>query len=380
MKRRKSKNTHVSSGRPSIEWKKVAINILITASILSCIAYLGALGRNLIKVRIDQESLSDRAKDRYLIDTKGLEKTVVVLEDSDGDISQVWQVIYDAETADMIVYYIPRWVYSPDYSRIFDQYIAVSDYKYAGFLFEEGREVEYSLWQLINLTGIPADSYIWFGDEYSNMAGIELEGDVTDLERVMNPFSPSEILTKSSLLVDLSGEVSTNLDKFALYRRANRILSVYSAGYANEINLTDEYATIDAISQDGDLIKVVNQAEVDRELDKLMYIVRNRDLEKEQVKVEVFNGSTVSGAASRYARRIKNAGLKVVRYDNAPTRYKKTLIYVSDLDRFDDSLELAAELMAVEVEITTEIPDFMTTGDIVIILGQDLEGEMTWKK
>lgn len=98
----------------------------------------------------------------------------------------------------------------------------------------------------------------------------------------------------------------------------------------------------------------------------------DRELEKERVRVEVYNGSGLSGYASQYARKIRNSGCEVVRYDNAPDEQEKTQFYVPKKDDFTNSLGVIFELFPGTYEIVEGRPSFMTTGDIVIILGKDI--------
>ena len=98
----------------------------------------------------------------------------------------------------------------------------------------------------------------------------------------------------------------------------------------------------------------------------------DRELEKEQVRVEVYNGSGMTGYAGQYARKIRNSGCEVVRYDNAPQLEEKTKFYVPKMENFKNSLDVILELFPGTYEIIEGRPSFMTTGDIVIILGKDI--------
>jgi len=80
----------------------------------------------------------------------------------------------------------------------------------------------------------------------------------------------------------------------------------------------------------------------------------------------------MSGYASQYARKIKNSGCEVVRYDNSSALEEKTKFYVSKPENFKNSLNVILELFPGTYEIIEGRPSFMTTGDIVIILGKDI--------
>ncbi len=98
----------------------------------------------------------------------------------------------------------------------------------------------------------------------------------------------------------------------------------------------------------------------------------DRELEKERVRVEVYNGSGLSGYASQYARKIRNSGCEVVRYDNAPKEQDETQFFVPKQEDFPRSLSVVFEIFPGTYEIVQSRPSFMTTGDIVIILGKDI--------
>jgi hypothetical protein len=97
-------------------------------------------------------------------------------------------------------------------------------------------------------------------------------------------------------------------------------------------------------------------------------------LEKERVRVEVYNASGIPGIASSFARKISNSCCDVVRFDNAPNIEDSTLLYIPNPDDFVESTEAVTELFTWPYKIINGRPSFMTTGDIVIILGKDISG------
>jgi hypothetical protein len=95
--------------------------------------------------------------------------------------------------------------------------------------------------------------------------------------------------------------------------------------------------------------------------------------------VEVYNGSGIPKAALRYSRTVQNLGTRVVRTGNAPIDEEKTKIYISKKDSFNKSLSLVEKIFVDKPEIIEGRPAFMTTGDIVIVLGKDIQREVDWK-
>ncbi len=62
----------------------------------------------------------------------------------------------------------------------------------------------------------------------------------------------------------------------------------------------------------------------------------------------------------------------MVRFDNAPSKESSTKFYVPNQAEFKNSLAIIRELLPGQYELINGRPSFMTTGDIVIILGEDI--------
>jgi hypothetical protein len=127
------------------------------------------------------------------------------------------------------------------------------------------------------------------------------------------------------------------------------------------------------LSESGGRINYLNTSVFDEEYRSVISQVIDKSLEKERVRIEIYNGSGVEGAAMQLGRKIENAGCDVVRYENAPNTQEKTSIYISDTSRFEKSLALVEEIMSGNYELHVGRPTFMTTGDIVVIMGEDIK-------
>jgi hypothetical protein len=127
------------------------------------------------------------------------------------------------------------------------------------------------------------------------------------------------------------------------------------------------------LSNMGGLAYHFNSSKYDGVFRGYLLDILDRELEKEQVRVEVYNGSGISGAAGQMARKIENSGCDVVRYENAPNMLDNTVLYIPDEDRFKNSIDVVKEVVDGNVEIINDRPTFMTTGDIVVVLGKDIE-------
>lgn len=130
---------------------------------------------------------------------------------------------------------------------------------------------------------------------------------------------------------------------------------------------------IEKVDPAGRFIFEINLDEIDSIIAKNPDIFKYDQIKKEQARVEVYNASSHSGMAKYYSRAVKNLGLNLIRSGNAPETYERTTIFVSDQNRFAESLKIVENLFIIDVEITTERPKFMNTGDIVVIIGENLK-------
>jgi len=91
---------------------------------------------------------------------------------------------------------------------------------------------------------------------------------------------------------------------------------------------------------------------------------------REQARIEILNGTSTAGFGARYERWIRHLGGDVIRVKNAPSTTEKSVIYVTDADEYGYTVGRIAGLWE-EVEIREGRPDFITTGDVIIVLGMD---------
>jgi LCP family protein required for cell wall assembly len=94
---------------------------------------------------------------------------------------------------------------------------------------------------------------------------------------------------------------------------------------------------------------------------------------KEQARVEIFNSTDISGLASFRARWLKNIGIDVIRVGDTAEIYGKTTIYCKEEGIYDHTLEAIRKTFDEEIDILYETPDIISTGDIVIIIGENVK-------
>jgi hypothetical protein len=350
---------------------------------------------------IPSTSLSSQAQQRLLIQRDSLKSTLIVLEDSDNvRISSAWYVIYNEKNLSTVVYYIPTGIYMKEYLSNVADYVSVGDLKYVGDTIEPKRKYEYAVWQLGNLTGITPDSYIWinsdslksfntiFGNFYefekeeyipNYTDSNEISGGSLIINSMIDRFSYTKLVLNFTDFSSFVHGIDTNLSQTQLLRRFEILDKALSTQTIDMLDLSQPWATKQITNESGRKIDLVNYDKVDEKLGLYVKDLKGRDIEREQVKIEVYNASEIEGLASRYSRKFENSGIEVVRFENAPNTVEKTEVYISKKDKYPVSLSIVSKLLVVETSLIDGRPDFMTTADIVVILGKDMKNEASWK-
>jgi len=350
-------------------------------------------------------NISEEAESTLLGAKNGVTRTLFIFEgiksESGEDISGAFVVLVNEESAAVMVMYIPGWVYVDEFAAEFSESIPVSNFEYVGNIINHKRGSEYAIWQVGNLTGFRFDSYIWIKSEslekYYDIYGkleeediksvvskyITPEEQISDesmfLHAFLKRFSAFKLMFNYEEIPELTKSVYSNMSAALLVGEMSRLKQILSAGNVVMFDLSQDWATVETVQKSGAVVNKADLVRIDKELYEYLPILRSREIEKEQVKVEVYNASSIPGAAYRYYRKIQNSGCLVVRYDNAPNVLQRTQIYVPLPERFDHSLDLVKSIIPLEnIDIIEDRPDFMTTGDIVVVLGEDLSVETEW--
>jgi hypothetical protein len=91
----------------------------------------------------------------------------------------------------------------------------------------------------------------------------------------------------------------------------------------------------------------------------------------EQIKVEVFNASGQGGLAGRISRLLSNYGVNVVRFSNAPRGESKTKLYTREGVVAPLNIDLIKNLIRIDFQVSQENYEYNSTGDLVLVLGED---------
>lgn len=326
------------------------------------------------------------------------DKTLIVFENEDSTGEKIvgaYILEYNKNKGESIVVYIPGWLYFAGLEENFGNSIAVSSFKYAGDFLQEGRGVEYAIWQLSQMVGIKFDNYIWFTPEgmktYSSLYGdasaieekFKENYKTNDDDTLSEDFYRFQVMaSKLSFLKNMFNlktfktfdkEIYSNLSFGKVVAFMSQVNAKITSTETYGIDLGFYRYSTESLSASGGQIRYMNTGEFDTSYRELLSKIVDRSLEKERVRIEVYNGSGVAGAAKQFGRKIENSGCDVVRYENAPKTIDKTVIYIPNKSSFSQSLEVVSEILSGSYNIIESRPDFMTTGDIVIVLGQDIK-------
>lgn len=382
------KNTHIN-------WSKILVYGFLSALILFFAVYF---------IIILSAKFNDPTKQngshQYLLSksTEDFEKTLVVMETGSGDdrkISEIYLFLSNQNKKETILIYVPGWMYFSGLEEDFGNSIALSSFRYAGDFLQEGRGVEYAIWQIGQMLGLKADKYIWFSPDgvnnysemYGDFSGVEdkyreyyktVDSDVLGdsfykLNMLASKYSVFDNMTHMGSMLDTQESVFSNMS-FREYLSFwsslnNKIAKTESFG----IDLSYFRYSTEDLSSSGGQMRYLNTTEFDTVYRNLISKIMDRSLEKERVRVEVYNGSGVAGAAKQFGRKIENSGCDVVRYENAPSTADRTVVYVSNKESYKNSLEIVTEILSGSFDLVEGRPAFMTTGDIVVVLGKDIQ-------
>ncbi|MBP8978897.1 LytR C-terminal domain-containing protein [Candidatus Dojkabacteria bacterium] len=331
---------------------------------------------------VDVSASNDSSLNLFSKVSSDLEKTLIIVEEKDGDRSKIVSVyayLENKSKKNELLIYLPGDVYYAGLEEKFGNEIPVSSFRYAGDFLERGKGVEYAIWQINQLLGFKSERYIYFSSDATdivkgfvgNKEGVFVGA--SGVEEIASALSFQKMFFSVRELNGLDEKIYSNVP-FYTTRLTLESLKSGKKGYRREvIDFSDEKYLKEGKLLTGEEIKVLNTSEYDKELNKLLTNVLDRNLENERVRVEVYNGSGLTGVAYSFGRKITNSGCDVVRYENAPNMYTKTTLFIPDMESFKNAYEIVSDVIPVDFDIVEGRPDFMTTGDIVVILGENIE-------
>ncbi|MEA3357229.1 MAG: LytR C-terminal domain-containing protein [Patescibacteria group bacterium] len=239
----------------------------------------------------------------------------------------------------------------------------------------------YTKYQIEHLLALPIDGYIFLDD-----------GLINDLAGIGTGFSPADQLSEDTGYDEWAESLSlywvdylNSVSVWSVWAHKEKIPEVKSnllvpglyefIGEFQKVSIDD--ISLVSVSGDeleevvnsrGEIVSLVTRKSLDEELSEF---TSDKRIDREQARIEIFNGSNVGGLAARYGRLIKHIGGDLIRVENAPGEWEKSVIYVTDPLEFPYTIERVKSLWDYEIKIIEGRPDFVTTGDIIIVLGMD---------
>lgn len=160
-------------------------------------------------------------------------------------------------------------------------------------------------------------------------------------------------------------KIESNMEVMDVYRFIKVFGAIPDDGVI--VRTVSDSALSEQIDERGNTVNLVTPAAVDEILSE---IERDERMNREQARIEIFNGTSINGLGSRFERWITHVGGEVIRVKNAPGRVERTKIYVTDPQDYEYSVGRVSSLFET-AEIVEGRPEFITTGDIIIVIGMD---------
>ena len=397
VKRKQGKRKGNRKKASNVNKGQLRVSILVISFLLSIIGYV-VYTAILITGIEKNDPLEENGSSSYLLSSTSsddLDKTLWIFEEGEGDdkkITEAFLVASNREKNFLLNIYIPGWIRFSLAEEEFGNALTVSNFRYAGEFLNEGRGIEYAIWQFEQMLGTKIDSYIWIGKREQSLYS-EVFGYYKDPKGTYGYDFSKEDFAQNTLLLDnfvseysflgiilhpqkVSGIGDGIISNRSFADILGKIISTRKELRRSEkyiIDLGNTKYIDEKLSNAGGLSYYLNSSKYDGVLREYFLNILDRELEKERVRVEVYNGSGISGAASQMARRIENSGCDIVRYENAPDLLEHTVLYIPDEERFKNSVAIVKEVVGTNVEVLNSRPQFMTTGDIVVVLGRDIE-------
>lgn len=383
-------------GRKKIRGHKIPYRLIIIG-IICClfVGYLIYFVISFFSVKTVNKA-AENASDRYLLtdDSKESTKTLIVIENGTGSerkITDAYVLITNFSKNKTLLIYLPGWLYYTGLEENFGTAIPVSSFRYAGDKLKEGRGIEYAVWQIGQVLGVKFNNYIYlssealdafdelFGtkdysqDRYRDMYSDVFSDPFFQLHKLSTRVSLFKSIFNPQKLKFLNGNIYSNMSFSSIFNFLVGINSDIKNTDASGIDLSSYIYSEEEFVETGGQRRYIDLNKFDNEYRSIISSLLDKELEKERVRVEVYNGSGVSGAAMQLGRKIENSGCDVIRYENAPEVEEKTLLYISQKENFPKSLSTVSSILSEYFVLIEGRPSFMTTGDIVIILGEDIK-------
>lgn len=307
-------------------------------------------------------------------DSEGIYRTLIIYEEpntlEENNLFMLG-VIHNFDTSEALIYYFPGDLHINDY--FVSQHISIQNLTYAGESYMYREKYAYAIKQIEEQMAINFDNYVLFGAQIGKNFVSDSSNWGSSKEEVLSLFSKLSFvnLMPKYYKVHLFEEhFHSNMNFLEMYSRFQNIQGIIASDNYEYIDLGEEQFVVEKTLGSGKKAKILNTYALDESVREHLDVSRTRELRGEHVKVEVYNGSDIPGYARTIARRIHNSGCRVIRFENTSVLYDETKIYVADKEKFSVGLGVVTSIVK-GARIIEGRPDFLTTGDIVVVLGVD---------
>jgi hypothetical protein len=343
-RRRKRKK---SSKKVNIPFKKY-LPFIIIFLVLGFLIYRVVL---LLSFKVD----STQIPKENLSSDSSMVNTLFVFE-QDEKVVYMESITYSSSQKNILRIPIPSDIYVTE--EEVDSY-PISSIRAVGEFLDYNYGRNYTLEYMSNLLGLKYDNYVWIVDSSNNT------------DEFLSELSVWSILFNLQFSHNIRNNVYSNLPILNLIKEVNSINQSLSSYQSEQMDIVD--CCVEEVTLSSDRVRrQFYTTNFDKELSKYITGLVSREVERERVNVEVYNGSNITGLASEYARLVRHTGARILRYDNAPNLYEETVIYIPEPEGYKNSLTLIRDVVGNNVKVRNERPQFVTTGDIVLILGEDI--------
>lgn len=258
--------------------------------------------------------------------------------------------------------------------------VRIRDLMMVGHLQNPPVPLAYAFYQIREFLAIPVDGYLYIDGDANEVSGLGIgypPSEAVSGTKEYGQWSTEwnkywiDNLDSVSLLkiwahrMDIP-KIESNMSAVELYEFISAFQDVSSENI-HSITLSQENL-VEVVDESGETVNFLSEFAVDEVLKEFVGDVR---MDREQARIEIFNGSGVNGLGSRYSRWIDHIGGDVIRVENAPGVWDRSVIYVTDLDEFEYTVAKVLSLWVEDVDIVEGRPDFVTTGDVIVVLGRE---------
>ncbi len=370
---RKKKSTKNVKKKSNVFFPKF-LKIFSLLILFSLIGYWFFIAYTTIRDIKVTDVIGDESEIVDFVDIGRIKRTLIIYEEPNSSEEKnlfLLAVIYNADTSEALIYHYPRDLYINDYFA--NKHISVRNLTYAGQSYMYKEKYAYVVRQVEKQMAIDFDSYILFGSEISKnfvSSDDNWGNNKDDVFEIFSKLSFINLMPRYYKAHFFEEYFHSNMGFLEIYSYFQSIRGIISSENYEYIDLMGEKFVMDTTLGSGHNVKEINLFALDESLERNIDISRTRALRAEHVKVEVYNGSDIQGYARTIARRIHNAGCRVIRYENASKLYDNTKIYVSDMEKFPNGLEIVSGIVQ-DASVVEGRPEFLTTGDIIVVLGLD---------